>query len=104
MSKWIKPFDGVTKYGQKCELNFDNDDYFFDSGVATADRSIPEWTLDDMLNKGKPLKFQVDNKWLRFGGLRWRRIDNQKEDLELTGHWTYKIDGDGHWKRVLSRK
>ena len=29
---WLQTQDRVTKHAQKCELNFDDDGYFFDSG------------------------------------------------------------------------
>ena len=103
VAQWLQQDDGVTKYGQQCNLNFDDDGYFFDSGVATADKKLPEWYWDDRLNDGSPLKFQYNGKWLRYGGIRQKRIkDSIIEEIEITGHWTHKING--HWKRVGSSK
>ena len=102
IDNWLKPYDGVTKYGQTCVLNFDSDGYFFDSGEVTTENSVPEWHLDCLLNKGMPLIFEINNKKFRYGGIREKRISNEQEEIEMSGHWTQKIEGD--WKRVESRK
>ena len=61
VDNWLKPHDGVTKYGQTCVLNFDSNGYFFDSGEATTEHSVPEWYLDCLLNQGLPLIFVINN-------------------------------------------
>ena len=83
-------------------MNFDANGFFFDSGEATTENKTPEWFWDDRLNNGKPLKFKVNNRILRYGGIRNRRILNDIQEIEVSGHWTENVCGK--WQRVGSRK
>ena len=100
---WFKYSDGKTKYGQTCNLNFDKNGYFFDTGVPKGNNKQPEWFWNDRLYNGQPLKFKVKTDWIMYGDLRSRRIDNSLEEIEVTGNWYIKFDND-RWKRVGARK
>lgn len=99
---WWKPYDGITKYNQQCNLNFDVNGEYFDSGVAKTNKEIPEWVLDCELNNGKILRFVVKTVEYRYCRIRMRTLKNDFKTLEISGQWAQK--NSDHWQPVTGRK
>lgn len=102
LDAYIKPFDGITKYEEKCILNFNDKGDRCDSGVATAERQTPPWVLDCLLNQGKVLKFIHNGIEYRYGRIRIRTLNDKLKHLEISGKWMSKVLND--WKPVEYHK
>lgn len=92
---WLGKFDGVTKNGKTCNLNFNDDYTTWDTGKPGSGKYAPTWLFYSITSDGTAKWLEKNGRDCRPFQWRFRNVGNTGK-LEAT--WSYEIKIQNIWQ------
>ena len=84
--EWIVKYDGKTQNGEKCNLNFNSNDFTFDTGKPENKNFLPVWVYYKLVNNGEIKDYERYRRKFRVCHIRARTIGKSGK-IEFSGRY-----------------